>query len=100
MRDKLVSIGDDVWIENDRGKRAFKVDGKALRLRRTLVFETPDGREVARIQQRVAPVRDTIRGGRVTEVSKRWFRVRDSYGVEMEPGQDDIVVLVATVAST
>src|SRR5687767_9567604 len=39
MREKMVSIGDDYWIENDRGERAFKVDGKALRVRQTLVFE-------------------------------------------------------------
>jgi hypothetical protein len=29
MRQKLVSIGDDYWIENDRGERVYKVDGKA-----------------------------------------------------------------------
>ena len=33
MRQKLVSIGDDYWIENDQGERVFKVDGKALRVR-------------------------------------------------------------------
>lgn len=27
------------WIETDRGERAFKVSGKALRVRKTLVFE-------------------------------------------------------------
>ena len=31
MRQKLVSIGDDFWIENDQGQKTFKVDGKALR---------------------------------------------------------------------
>ena len=39
MRQKLVSIGDDYWIENDQGERVFKVDGKALRARQTLIFE-------------------------------------------------------------
>ena len=38
MRQKLVSIGDDYWIEDDRGERVFKVNGKALRIRKTLVF--------------------------------------------------------------
>ena len=33
MVEKLVSIGDDFFIENDQGQRAFKVDGKALRVR-------------------------------------------------------------------
>ena len=40
------------------------------------------------------------RGGhRVAEVSKRWFRVRDSYGVEIAPAQDD-PLLAVIVAST
>jgi uncharacterized protein YxjI len=30
MRQKLVSIGDDYWIENDQGERVFKVDGAPL----------------------------------------------------------------------
>ena len=32
---------------------------------------------------------------KVAEVSKKWFRLRDTYGVEIEPGQDDIVILAA-----
>jgi len=38
MREKMVSIGDDFWIENDRGEKVYKVDGKALRVRQTLIF--------------------------------------------------------------
>jgi uncharacterized protein YxjI len=30
-------------------------------------------------------------------VSKRWFRVADTYGVEIAPGQNPIVILAATV---
>jgi len=35
MREKLLSIGDDFWIENADGERAYKVNGKALRVRQT-----------------------------------------------------------------
>lgn len=148
MREKLVSIGDDFWIENDHGDRVFKVDGKALRVRSTLRFEDAHGTELAKIQERKARVRDTMEiegpdgsnlatvkkamvtpvrerysvsvsggpdldiqgnivdheyeisdgGHKVAEVSKKWFRVRDTYGVQVEPGQDDIVILAATVA--
>ena len=52
MREKLLAIGDDYWIENDQGERAYKVNGKALRLRETFVLEDPSGDEVARIQER------------------------------------------------
>ena len=148
MRQRLMSIGDDFWIETDTGQRAYKVNGKALRLRKTLIFEDPDGRELAKIQERVARIRDsmeiedangnrlamvkkaliaplrdrwavtiengpdlaiqgnvldheyTISDGRtpVATVSKKWFRVADTYGVEIAPGQDPVVVLAATVA--
>ena len=143
-----MSIGDDFWIENDRGERAFKVDGKALRVRQTLVLEDASGAERCRIQERMLRIRDTMEiegpdGGRlaavkkamitpirdrwsvdvangsdlevqgnildheytieaggtkVAEISKKWFRIRDTYGVEIAPGQDDALILAITVA--
>jgi uncharacterized protein YxjI len=41
----------------------------------------------------------TIGEGRdkVAEISKKWFRVRDAYGVKIESGQDDITILAVTV---
>jgi uncharacterized protein YxjI len=147
MREKLVSIGDDFWIETNAGQRAFKVDGKALRVRDTLTIRDMQGNEVAKLQERMINIKDTMkierpgkpdatvkkalitplrerytleagdvgeieiqgnivdheytfeRGGqKVAESSKRWFRIRDSYGVEISPGQDDALILAATVA--
>jgi uncharacterized protein YxjI len=147
MRQKMLSIGDDYWIENEAGQRVFKVDGKALRVRQTLIFEDAHGGELAKIQERmlrvkdsmeiegpdgrrmamvkkalIAPLRDrwtvnvadgpdkevqgnivdheyTIGEGRdkVAEVSKKWFRVRDTYGVEVEPGENDALILAVAV---
>jgi uncharacterized protein YxjI len=37
-------------------------------------------------------------GTKIAEISKRWFRIRDTYGVEIAPGQDEIVVLAVAVA--
>lgn len=37
------------------------------------------------------------RGGPVATVSKRWITLRDTYGVEIAPGQDDVLILAATV---
>ena len=148
MREKLVSIGNDFWIENEHGQKAFKVDGKALRVRDTLKFRDSHGKELCKIQEKkvrvkdtmevegpggetlavvkkalITPVRDRwtvkIKGGpdldvqgnildheyrigeggnKVAEVSKKWFRIRDTYGVEIAEGQDDIVILATTVA--
>ncbi len=147
MRQKMAAIGDDFWIENEQGQKAFKIDGKALRVRQTLVFEDAQGKELAKIQERkvrvkdsmeiegpggeqlamvkkamVTPVRERwtvkIKGGpdlevqgnlvdheytigegrdKVAEVSKKWFRVRDSYGVSIDPGQDDVIILAVAV---
>ena len=147
MREKLLAIGDDFWIENGSGERIFKIDGKALRVRDTLKFEDASGNELLSIQERKLSIRDKMvierdgdtvatvrkalitplrerfkveledggeyevkgnivdheykfeRDGRdVAEVSKRWFRVRDTYGVEVAPGENDVLVLAATVA--
>lgn len=147
MRQKMVAIGDDFWIENDQGQKAFKVDGKALRVRQTLIFEDPHGKELCKIQERMLRVKDTMEiegpGGeklamvkkalvtplrdrwvvkiqngpdmdvqgnildheysigsgrdKVAEVSKRWFRLRDTYGVEIQPGQNDALILAIAV---
>jgi uncharacterized protein YxjI len=148
MAQRMVAIGDDFFIQDDQGARVFKVDGKALRVRDTLIFRDMHGNELCKIQERMVRVRDTmevegangetlahvkkamitplrdryvvkigngpdldvqgnildhefrITDGRTTvaEISKKWFRVRDSYGVEIiGPGQNDVVILAATV---
>jgi uncharacterized protein YxjI len=35
-------------------------------------------------------------GDKVAEISKRWFRVRDTYGVEVAPGENDVLILATT----
>ena len=143
MVEKLVSIGDDFFIQNDNGQRVFKVDGKALRLRDTLMFRDMQGNEICKIQQRIARIRDSMeiegpdgqrlamvhkamitpirdryvvkvgdgpdleiqgnildheyRIGNVATVSKKWFRLRETYGVEVAPGQNDVLILAASV---
>jgi uncharacterized protein YxjI len=37
-------------------------------------------------------------GERVAEVSKKWFRIRDTYGVEVSPEMDAGLVVASTVA--
>jgi uncharacterized protein YxjI len=148
MREKMISIGDDYWIENEAGERAFKVDGKALRVRETLIIKDMQGKDLYKLQEKMIRVRDTmniedsegktaatikkalitplrdrfkvevtngpemdVQGnilsheykidsdrGKVAEVSKKWFRIRDTYGVEVEPGQDAGLILAITVA--
>lgn len=145
LRERLLSVGDDYWIENSDGQRAFKVDGKALRIRDTWILEDPTGRNVATIKERKLSVRDAIKiefdggeamvkkalvgirdrfyvevdggddwkihgnivdheyeierkGTTVATVSKKWFRVRDSYGIEVRQLADAPLVLAVSVA--
>ncbi len=147
MRQRMISIGDDYVIENDRGERVFRLDGKALRIRKTILFEDMDGHELYKIQERMLHIKDSMEiegpdgnrvatvkkamitplrerwivkiedgpdlhvqgnivdheyqierdGAKVAEVSKRWFRVRDTYGVEVAPDENDVLIL-ATAA--
>ena len=94
MRQKLVSIGDDYWIEDGDGRRAYKVDGKALRVRETLNFDDASGNTLLRIQERMLRVRDTMEiedpGGRtVARVKQAMITpLRDRMTVEVEGGPD------------
>ena len=60
MREKLFAFGDDSWIEDESGERVYRVDGKALRMRKTLKLEDLDGNELCKIQERKLRVRDTM----------------------------------------
>jgi hypothetical protein len=35
---------------------------------------------------------------KIAEISKKWFRVADTYGVEIEQGHNDVLLLAVTVA--
>jgi uncharacterized protein YxjI len=37
-------------------------------------------------------------GDKIAEISKKWFRLRDTYGVEIEHDVDTVLVLAVTVA--
>jgi uncharacterized protein YxjI len=41
--------------------------------------------------------RFTRHGATVAEVSKKWFSLRDTYGVDITEGEDDVLILTSTV---
>ncbi len=92
MREKLFAIGDDFWIETDDGERIFKVDGKALRIRETLVIENRSGQELLQIQEKKLTVRDKMEverdGHTAATVKKALIGIRDRYSIEVEGGED------------
>jgi uncharacterized protein YxjI len=92
MRETLASIGDDFWIEDEEGIRAYRVDGKALRIRKTFVLEDASGREVAKIQERKLSVRDKIAIERddrtIATVHKALVGIRDRFAIHVDGGAD------------
>jgi uncharacterized protein YxjI len=93
VREKMFAIGDDYWIEDERGDRAFYVDGKVLRLRDTLELQQPDGAVVAVVHKKLVSLRDTMtidRGGKtlVTVKKKRLTLLRDVYRAELATGEE------------
>ena len=148
MRQKMLAFGDDFWIQNGDGQRVYRIDGKVLRLRHTMILEDAHGDELCKIQTRVMHIRDTMAiedadgntmasvhqalitpirerwkvdvengedleihgnivdheytieadGHKVAEVSKRWFRVRDTYGVQIGPTASPVLILAVSAA--
>ena len=90
MREKMLSVGDDYWIEKEGAGRAYYVDGKALRLRQTFVLEDPQGHEVAKIQERLMTVRDKMEierdGHAAATVKKALIGLRDRFSINLEQG--------------
>ena len=146
MRERMLSIGDDFWIEDGSGQRVFLVDGKALRVRETLELKDAQGTILYTIKEKLVSIRDVMTiekdgqpvatvkkalvsplrerynvefangtawkvqgnivdheyeiedpGGRVAKVSKAWFRIRDTYGIEVAPEQDDAMALAVAI---
>jgi uncharacterized protein YxjI len=147
MRQRLLSIGGDFTIEDEKGKPAFEVDGKVMRIRETFVIKDVAGNEVVTLRQKLIAVRRTmhvLRGGKeiatvkkallapfrqkytvemvdgtelevkgdilaheyevrrgdrtVAQISKRWFTIRETYGIDVADGEDDALLLAVAVA--
>jgi uncharacterized protein YxjI len=93
MRERVFSIGDDFWVEDEAGQRVFLVDGKALRLRQTFELKGPDGEVLAVIRKKMVSIRDTMvverEGETVAKVRKKLFSpLRHSMEIELADGQE------------
>lgn len=119
---KALRVRDTLKIRDMQGNEVAEIQEKMLRVKDTMDIAR-GGRTIATVKKAlITPLRGrfsiSIPGGadmdaegnilgheftitqggrRVAEVSKKWFRLRDSYGVDIEPGQDDALILAITV---
>jgi uncharacterized protein YxjI len=119
---KALRVRDTLVLESPTGEELYSIQEKKLHVRETMEIER-GGSTVATIKKAiVSPIRQRYsisvedgpdleahgnivdhefeieRGGdEIAEVSKRWFRVRETYGIEIAPGQDDALVVAITV---
>jgi len=119
---KVLRIRDTFILKDPSGAELYKVKKKMLHIRDTMKVEREDG-EVATVKKAlITPLRERFSisvtngedleakgnvtdheyrierdGDSIAEVSKRWFRMRDTYGIEIAPGEDDALMLALTV---
>jgi uncharacterized protein YxjI len=119
---KALRIRDTLVLETPSGDEVFTIQEKKLSVRDKMEIER-DGKTVATVKKAlISPLRERFsidvdggddmeakgnivdheykieRGGdKVAEVSKKWFRVRDTYGIEINSEQDDALILAITV---
>jgi uncharacterized protein YxjI len=119
---KALRIRDTFVLESPGGEELFTIQEKKLSIRDKMEIER-GGKTVATIKKAlITPLRDRYSidvengpdleakgnivdheykierdGDKVAEISKRWFRIRDTYGIEVAPGQDDALILACAV---
>ena len=119
---KALRVRDTFILESPSGEELFKIQEKKLRVRDTMEIER-EGDTVATIKKAlITPLRDRFAieleaggelsakgnivdheyeierdGEKIAEISKRWFRVRETYGIEVVPGENDALILAAVV---
>ena len=120
----MLRVRDTLFFEDRQGQTLCKIQEKLVRVKDTMTIAGPNDERLATVKKAlITPLRDrwvvkigdgpdlqvqgnilnhqyTIGegGSKIAEVSKKWFRLADTYGVQIEPEQNGIVILAVTVA--
>jgi uncharacterized protein YxjI len=120
---KVLRARKTLDIEDTNGTKLCRIQSRVMHIRDTMVIERPDGTPIASVHKAlITPLRERwkvevtdgedlevhgnildheydlqVNGHKVAEVSKKWFRVRDTYGVQIAPGADTLLVLAVSV---
>lgn len=120
---KVMRMRDTYVIETPDGQEVLRIKEQRLKLRTTYAIER-QGEKIATIAKAlVAPLHDRFdievagggtlqakgdlldreftvaweNGTRMAEVSKRWFKLRDTYGISVATGQDDVLAIAIAI---
>jgi len=119
---KALRVRDTLVLESPSGEELYTIQEKKLSVRDRMDVER-GGQKVATIKKAlISPLRERYTidvesgddmeakgnivdhefkierdGDKVAEVSKRWFRVRDTYGIDVAAGQDDALIIAIAV---
>ena len=96
IQERMLRVRDSMEIERDAGNATVR---KALvGFRDRFKIDLDGGPDLSAHGNLVDHEYEIERDGNtVATVSKKWFRVRDTYGVEIEPAQDVGLILAITV---
>lgn len=120
---KVFSLRDKLVIEDASGREVASVHRQLIALRRTYEI-TIGGESAGEMRKKLfTPFRDKytidvpgphdlelkgdlldheysveLDGDEVAKVSKKWFSIRDTYAVDVRPGQNDLLILCGVLA--
>src|SRR3990172_8668365 len=121
---KALRLRKTLVFEDLDGNKLCQIQERLLPIKETMAIDGPDGEQLAVVKKAlIAPLRDkwdvkvkngpdldvqgdildheySIKQGwnKIAEVSKKWFRLTDTYGVEIDEGQNDVLILAIAVA--
>ena len=119
---KALRVRDNLKIRDMQGNEVAEIQEKIARVKDTMDIAR-NGQTIATVKKAlVTPLRGRFsvnvaggtdmdvdgnvlghefkvtQGGReIAEISQKWFRIRDSYGIDIQPGQDDALILAIAV---
>lgn len=99
VRKKLVAVRETMEIERDGAPAATVHKVLVSPLHHRYVIDLAGGGQLEAVGNLVDKEFQVQGGGQVlAQVSRAWFRIRDTYGVDVAPGQDDVLMIAIAVA--
>jgi uncharacterized protein YxjI len=98
VKKKLIAIRDTMEIEHDGQVVATVRKAMISPLHHRSVIDLADGSQLEAVGNLVDKEFDILAAGQpIAHISRAWFRLRDTYGVNVAPGENDALMLTIAV---